>query len=82
MNGRLCHRPLRHALLLHELLPEVSTPPATPEPKPDRAVLFRALLDSGLVSNRAKLARALGCSRAWVTRVLRRASHQPTSGTG
>jgi hypothetical protein len=70
MNGRLCNRPLRHALLFHELPVEVPTPPLAPEPEPDRAVLFQAMLDDGLVRNRAELARLLGCSRAWVTRVL------------
>jgi biotin operon repressor len=28
------------------------------------------MLDTGLVRSRAELARALGCSRAWVTKVL------------
>lgn len=70
MNGRLCNRPLRHALVLDELPAEVPTPPAAPGPKPDRTALFQAVPDAGLVRNRADLARALGCSRAWVTRVL------------
>jgi hypothetical protein len=70
MNGRLCHRALRHALLLDELLPAVADPPATPPPKPNRAALFQAMLDGGQIRNRAELARALGCSRAWVTKVL------------
>ena len=72
MNGRLCQRALRHALLLDELLPGVPEPVSEPEPKPDRVAVFQAMLDTGLVSNRAELARALGCSRAWVTRVLGR----------
>jgi hypothetical protein len=70
INGRLCHRPLRHALLVHELPFEIPTPPVPLQPKPDRAALFQAMLDSGLVRSRAELARALGCSRAWVTKVL------------
>jgi hypothetical protein len=70
MNGRLCNRPLRHALLLHELPVELPTAPVAPEPKPDRAALFQAMLDSRPIANRAELARALGCSRAWVTEVL------------
>ena len=70
MNGRLCNRPLRHALLFDERPAEVPTPPTPPQSKPDRAALFQAMLDIGLVANRAELARALGCSRAWVTRVL------------
>jgi hypothetical protein len=70
MNGRLCHRPLRHVLLLDELLLKVPSPLPAPEPEPDRAAVFQAMLDTGQVKNRAELARALGCSRAWVTRVL------------
>ena len=70
MSGRLCHRPLRHALLLRELVPGVPEPQPAPQPTPDRAALFQAMLDTGQVSNRAELARALGCSRAWVTKVL------------
>jgi hypothetical protein len=70
MNGRLCNRPLRHALLLQELPVEVPTAPVAPGRKPDRAAVFQAMLDTGLVTSRAELARALGCSRAWVTRVL------------
>jgi DNA invertase Pin-like site-specific DNA recombinase len=70
MNGRLGHRALRHALLLDELLPEPPKPRPTQEPTPDRAAVFQAMLDTGEVRNRAELARALGCSKAWVTRVL------------
>jgi len=70
MNGRLCRRALRHALVLNELLPEVPSSPATPERTPHRAAVFQAMLDNGEVRNRADLARALGCSRAWVTKVL------------
>ena len=50
-----------------------------PEPLPlpketpfQRAQRYQAMLDTELVSNRAELARALGCSRAWVTKVLGR----------
>jgi len=70
MNGRLCHRALRHALLLDELIFEAPRPAPAPEPRPDRIALFQAMLASGQVRNRAELARALGCSRAWVTKVL------------
>jgi hypothetical protein len=75
MNGRPCNRPLRHALLLHELTVEAPSPPVAPEARPDRAVLFQAMLDTGQASSRAELARLLGCSRAWVTRAL---GTQPT----
>jgi len=70
MNGRLCHRAFPHALLLDELLPTSCTPPLAPEPTPDRAAILQAMLNTGHVRNRADLAGALGCSRAWVTRVL------------
>ena len=70
MNGRPCHRALRHALLLDEPLLEVPNPPPAPEPKPDRAAVFQAMLDTGQVRNRAELARLLGCSGAWLTKVL------------
>jgi len=70
MNGRLCHRALRHAFLPEELIPELSGPTLAPEPRPDRAALFQAMLASGQARNRAELARLVGCSRAWVTRVL------------
>jgi hypothetical protein len=78
MRGRLCNRPLRHALLLDEPLPEIPKPPPAPEPKPDRAALFRAMLAGGQVGSRAELARALGCSRAWVTKVLGSAKQNGT----
>ena len=70
MNGRLRRQNLRHAFLPDDLLTEapVSKPP--PEPKPDRAARFQQMIDSGVVGNRAELARLLGCSRAWVTKVL------------
>jgi hypothetical protein len=61
MNGRLGNQPLRHALLFHELPSEAPSPPVPPEPKPDRAALFQAMRDTGLVRNRADLAGALGC---------------------
>ncbi len=70
MNGCLCNRLLRHALLLHKLPIEAPSPPVAREPKPDHAALFQAMLDTGLISNRIAVARALGCSRAWVTKVL------------
>ena len=70
MNGRLCRRALRHALLLDELIPEVSDRPPAPQPLPDGAAVFQAMLDSGQAGSRAELARAPGCSRAWVTKVL------------
>ena len=46
------------------------TPVASSKPRRDRAVPFQAMLDTGQVADRAELARALGCSMAWVTRVL------------
>ena len=55
--------------------------PAALAPKPEPLPLpketpfqcaqrYQGMLDAGQVSNRAELARALGCSRAWVTKVL------------
>jgi hypothetical protein len=70
MNGRLRRRALRYALLLDELAPQGPAPVPQPEPHPDRPVLFQAVLDTGQVGTRAELARLLGRSRAWVTKVL------------
>jgi hypothetical protein len=39
-------------------------------PEPLRTRRNQAMLDTEQVRNRAGLARALGCSRAWVTKVL------------
>lgn len=72
MNGRLCRRPLRHVLQPGELLPERPVPKRTAETKEERANRFQRLIDTGQARNRAEVARLLGCSRAWVTKVLRR----------
>lgn len=69
MGERLCRRVLRQALALDQLIPKVPPPARAPEPRPDRAVLCQALLNTGQVRTRADLATALGCSRAWVTKV-------------
>lgn len=50
------------------LRPELQTRRETPE---DRRQRFQGMLDSGEAESRAHLARKLGCSRAWVTKVLR-----------
>jgi hypothetical protein len=70
MNGRRRRRALRHTVEAAELLPEAPGPQRRPQRKPDRAPVFQAMLDTGQARNRADLARLLGCSRAWVTKVL------------
>ena len=70
MNGRVRRRALRHVFLPDDLINELPVPKPPPEPKPDRASRFQQMIDSGMVGNRAELARLLGCSRAWVTKVL------------
>jgi len=40
----------------------------------ERAERFRRLMDSGQFRSQAELARALGCSQVWVSKVLRRAN--------
>ena len=64
---RLCYgmSPTHAQLSLHER-------PASHDTSEERARRFQAMLDSGQASNRADLARLLGCSRAWVTKVLTR----------
>ena len=40
----------------------------------ERVERFRRMIESGEVRNRAELARRLGCSRAWISKVLGRAA--------
>jgi hypothetical protein len=73
----------RYAFDPAALLPKPKPLPAPRETPSQRAQRYQAMIDTGLVSNRAELARALGCSRAWVTKVLgprsqRSARRQPT----
>ena len=75
MRGRLYRRPIRHAFVPDELLAELPIPKPRAETKRQRANRFQAMLDAGEARSRAELARLLGCSRAWVTRVL---GAQPT----
>ena len=70
MGGRLRRRDLRHAFSPGDLPSEGGERQRQPEPEHDRAAVFQAMLDSGKAQNRAELARLLGCSRAWVTKVL------------
>lgn len=69
-NGRLSVPRLRHAFAAEDLI----IPPAPlrlPKEAPvQRARRFQAMLDNGEARNRAEVARLLGCSRAWVTKVL------------
>ena len=64
---------LRYAFDPAALVPEPKPLPLPRETPFERARRYQAMLDAGLVKNRADLARALGCSRAWVTRVLAQA---------
>jgi hypothetical protein len=50
-----------------QVLPQ--SPPAR-KSTADLAAEFQHLLDTGQAKNRADVARLVGCSRAWVTRVL------------
>jgi hypothetical protein len=69
-NGRNGSPFYRHTFWADDLIPEPK-PVVLPKETPyQRAHRFQTMLDTGLVTNRAELARALGCSRAWVTRVL------------
>jgi len=50
------------------------TPPKKKRGKKSRAeqaTIYRKLLKSGIVKNKAELARMFGVSRAWVTKVLK-----------
>ena len=70
-SNRLAGMPYyRHAFDPEALIPEPEPVPLPTETPLQRACRYQAMLDAGLVSNRAELARALGCSRAWVTKVL------------
>jgi hypothetical protein len=60
----------RYAFDPAALVPQPKPLPMPKETPLQRAQRYQAMLDGGLVRNRAELARALGCSRAWVTRVL------------
>ncbi len=66
-NGRPERLGYRYALTITSLLPADRVRKETPL---ERGRRFQAMLDSGQVKNRADLARMLGCSRAWVTKVL------------
>ena len=70
MNGRLCRRAVHHAFLPDELLTEPPVQNPRSAAKPERRIIFQAMLDTGQARNRAEVARLLGCSRAWVTKVL------------
>lgn len=67
-NGRPDRRGYAHAFTAGALVPAPEVRKETPL---ERARRFQAMLDSGRATNRADLARQLGCSRAWVTKVLR-----------
>jgi hypothetical protein len=60
----------RYAFDPAALVPDTKPLTLPRETPRERAQRYQAMLDTGLVSNRAELARTLGCSRAWVTRVL------------
>jgi hypothetical protein len=64
-------RPERHGYA-HAFTEDALSPPpgSQKETPPERASRFQAMLDSGEARSRADLARLLGCSRAWVTKVL------------
>jgi len=66
-NGRRTTHGFRHALDPAALVPGPRSPPLPKETPVRRAHRYQGMLDTGLVSSRAELARALGCSRAWVT---------------
>ena len=69
-NGRPERQGYRYAVSLVAILPRPRASTARRETPWERAARFQLMLDSGNASNRAELARMLGCSRAWVTKVL------------
>jgi len=64
---------LNHANLCKPVDPVNQKAPKKKKLSPaEQAKLYRKLLDSGKVKNKAALARKFGVSRAWVTMVLKR----------
>lgn len=62
---------LNHANLFKTRVSVNQKPPKKKKLSPaEQAKLYRRLLDSGKVKNKASLARKFGVSRAWVTKVL------------
>jgi hypothetical protein len=62
---------LDHANLSKQVNSVNQKPPKNKKLSPaEQAELYRKLLDSGKVKNKATLARKFGVSRAWVTMVL------------
>ena len=51
-------------------LADLQEPPVNPTPGTARTTMMRAMLESGLVKNRAELAKQLGISRARVSQIL------------
>jgi hypothetical protein len=72
-NGRPTTPCYRHAFVAEDLIPPRGPVPLPEETPLQRARRFQRMIDTGQAENRADLARPLGCSRAWVTKVLARA---------
>ncbi len=70
-NGRPERLGYRYALTIATLSGPPETAKVWKETPLERAARFQQMLDSGQARNKAQLARLLGCSRAWVTKVLR-----------
>jgi len=68
-NGRPKGSGYHYGLTVRPLLPSPQSRKVRKKTPEERARQFQAMLDSGVVENRAQLARLLGCSGAWVTKV-------------
>ena len=74
-NGRSALPSYRHSFVADDLIPEPDLISPARETLAQRACRFQAMVDSGQAGSRAEVARMLGCSRAWVTRVLGRSAN-------